>query len=159
MTKYWRKCMFWRASRLVFSPTISQSGLCNVTNVSHVPKAAHNTLFNPKILLLKYGAIEIYNEEEAPTHLWKIGAREGIAPTHSRSRHYMRVSGQRDAPAALYPRAKDPPPPVPIVQEAGWASEPVLTQKLEKKKSTASARYRTWIALPIQSAARHWNIQ
>ena len=33
------------------------------------------------------------------------------------------VSGQRHAPAALYP-GKDP---VPIVQEAGWAPGPVLT--------------------------------
>jgi hypothetical protein len=33
------------------------------------------------------------------------------------------VSGERHAPAALYPRGRDPPPPVPIVQEAGWAPE------------------------------------
>jgi len=33
------------------------------------------------------------------------------------------VRGQRHAPAAPYP-GKDP---VPIVQEAGWASEPVWT--------------------------------
>jgi predicted amidophosphoribosyltransferase len=38
----------------------------------------------------------------------------------------MGVSGQRHAPAALLP-------PVPIVQEAGWAPEPVWTQRLEKK--------------------------
>jgi hypothetical protein len=36
------------------------------------------------------------------------------------------VSGQRHAPAALLP-------PVPIVQEAGWDSEPVWTQRLEEK--------------------------
>jgi hypothetical protein len=40
------------------------------------------------------------------------------------------MSGQRHAPAALYPWGKDPP--VPIVQEAGWAPEPVWTQRLEK---------------------------
>jgi hypothetical protein len=34
----------------------------------------------------------------------------------------MRVSGQRHAPATLYL-------PVPIVQEAGWAPEPVWTQR------------------------------
>jgi hypothetical protein len=34
------------------------------------------------------------------------------------------MSGQRHAPAALYSRGKDP---VPIVQEAGWAPEPVWT--------------------------------
>jgi hypothetical protein len=43
----------------------------------------------------------------------------------------MGVSGQRHAPAALYLRGKDPP--VPIGQEAGWAPEPVWTQRLEEK--------------------------
>jgi hypothetical protein len=43
----------------------------------------------------------------------------------------MRVSGQRQAPAALLPPGKGPP--VPIVQEAGWAPEPVWTQRLEEK--------------------------
>jgi hypothetical protein len=38
------------------------------------------------------------------------------------------VSGQRHAPAALYPPGKGPP--VPIVQKAGWAPEPVWTQRL-----------------------------
>jgi hypothetical protein len=42
----------------------------------------------------------------------------------------MGVSGQRYATAALYPRGKDP---VPIVQEAGWAPEPVWTQRLQEK--------------------------
>jgi hypothetical protein len=37
-----------------------------------------------------------------------LGWREYIAPTHSIPRHCMGVSGQRHAPAALYPRAKDP---------------------------------------------------
>jgi hypothetical protein len=32
----------------------------------------------------------------------------GRAPTHSRPRHYMGVSGQRQAPAALYSRGKVP---------------------------------------------------
>jgi hypothetical protein len=36
-------------------------------------------------------------------------------------------------------------PPVPIVQEAGWAPEPVWTQRLEEK-SFASAGDRTAIA-------------
>jgi hypothetical protein len=38
----------------------------------------------------------------------------------------MGVSGQHHAPAALLP-------PVPIGQEAGWAPEPVWTQRLEEK--------------------------
>jgi hypothetical protein len=43
----------------------------------------------------------------------------------------MGVSGQRHAPAALLPPGKGPT--VPIVQEAGWAPEPVWTQRLEEK--------------------------
>jgi hypothetical protein len=35
------------------------------------------------------------------------GVRGGIAPFHIQPRHYMGVSGQRHAPAALYPRGKD----------------------------------------------------
>jgi hypothetical protein len=50
------------------------------------------------------------------------------------------VSGQHHAQAVLYPRGKDPP--VPIVQEAGWAPEPVWTQRLEEK-SFAPAGDRT----------------
>jgi hypothetical protein len=42
----------------------------------------------------------------------------------------MGVSGQRHAPAALLPQGKGPP--VPIVQEAGWAPEPVWTQRIEE---------------------------
>jgi uncharacterized membrane protein len=41
------------------------------------------------------------------------------------------VNGQRQAPAALLPPGKGPP--VPIGQEAGWATEPVWTQRLEEK--------------------------
>jgi hypothetical protein len=60
--------------------------------------------------------------------------RGGIALTHSRPRHYMGVSGQRHAPAALFPPGKGPP--VPIGQEAGWAPEPVWTQRLQEKSFT-----------------------
>jgi hypothetical protein len=52
----------------------------------------------------------------------------------------MGVSGQHHAPAALLPPGKGPP--VPIGQEAGWAPEPVRTQRLEEK-SFASAGDRT----------------
>jgi hypothetical protein len=45
----------------------------------------------------------------------------------------MGVSGQRHAPATLYPRGKNPR--VPIGYEAGWAPEPVWTQGLEEKPS------------------------
>jgi hypothetical protein len=43
----------------------------------------------------------------------------------------MGVGGQRHVPAAFHPRGKEPS--VPIVQEAGWAPEPVWTQRLEEK--------------------------
>jgi hypothetical protein len=56
----------------------------------------------------------------------------------------MGVSGQRHAPAALLPPVKGPP--VPIVQEAGWAPE------LEEK-SFAPAGDRTPI---VQSVVRHY---
>jgi hypothetical protein len=43
-------------------------------------------------------------------------------------------------------------PPVPIVQEAGWAPEPVWTQRLEEK-SFASAGDRTPVVQPV---VRHY---
>jgi hypothetical protein len=63
----------------------------------------------------------------------------------------MGVSGQHHAPAALYPRGKNPP--VPIRQKAGWALEPVWTLRLEEK-SSASVRDKT---LVVQSVVRHYN--
>jgi hypothetical protein len=62
----------------------------------------------------------------------------------------MGVSGQRHASAALYPPGKGPP--VPIVEEAGWAPEPVLTQRLEEK-SCASIGDRTPV---VQSVVSHY---
>jgi hypothetical protein len=61
----------------------------------------------------------------------------------------MGVSDQHHALAALYPQRKDPP--VPIVQEAGWAREPVWMQRLEEK-SFASVRDQTPV---VQSVVRH----
>jgi hypothetical protein len=55
----------------------------------------------------------------------------------------MGVSDQHHAPTALYPRGKDPL--VLIVQEAGWAPEPVWIQRLDEK-SFAPAGDRTSIA-------------
>jgi hypothetical protein len=60
----------------------------------------------------------------------------------------MGVSGQHHAPAALYPRGKGP-----IVQEAGWAPEPVCTQGIEEKSST-SVGDRTPV---VQSVVSHYN--
>jgi hypothetical protein len=62
----------------------------------------------------------------------------------------MGVSGQYHAPAELYSRGNDPP--VPTVQEAGWAPKPVRTQRLEEK-SSASVGDRTSV---VQSVVRHY---
>jgi hypothetical protein len=62
----------------------------------------------------------------------------------------MGVSGQHHAPAALYPRGKDPP--VPIEYKAGWAPEPVWTQVLEDK---SSAPVGDWIPV-VQPVVRHY---
>jgi hypothetical protein len=79
-----------------------------------------------------------------PLHAMEaLGGRGDIAPTHYRPRHLMGVSGQHHAPATLLPPGKGTQ--VPIVQEAGWAPEPVWTQRLEEK-SFAPARDRTPIA-------------
>jgi hypothetical protein len=43
------------------------------------------------------------------------------------------VSGQRHASAALYTPPPRKGPPISIGQEAGWASEPVWTQRAEEK--------------------------
>jgi hypothetical protein len=59
------------------------------------------------------------------------------------------VSGQRHAPAALYPGKG---PPVPTGQEAGLASELVWTQRLEEK-SFASAGDRAPV---VESIVRHY---
>jgi hypothetical protein len=53
-------------------------------------------------------------------------------------------------PCRVLPPGKGPP--VPIVQEARWAPEPVWTQRLEEK-SFASARDRTPV---VQSVVRHY---
>jgi hypothetical protein len=82
-----------------------------------------------------------------------FGGRGGIAPTHSRPRHQMRVSGQRHAPAALLPPGKGPP--VPIVQDAGWAPEPVWTQSLEER-SIRLCRGLNLDRPVVQPVARHY---
>jgi hypothetical protein len=51
----------------------------------------------------------------------------------------MVVSGQHHATDALYPRGKDPT--VPIVQETGWAPEPVWTQRLEENILISKINY------------------
>jgi hypothetical protein len=47
-----------------------------------------------------------------PQHTYGGAGRRCIAPTHSRPRHLMGVSGQHHAPAAIYPREMDLPYPL-----------------------------------------------
>jgi hypothetical protein len=54
----------------------------------------------------------------------------------------MSVSGQHHTPAAFYLPGKRPP--VPIVQEAGWAPQSVWTQKLEEKSSASVGEILIW---------------
>jgi hypothetical protein len=78
-----------------------------------------------------------------PLHATKALRRRGdIAPTHSRPRHY---GGEWSASrrGRVLPAGKGPP--VPIGQEAGWAPEPVWTQRLEEE-SFAPAGDRTSIS-------------
>jgi hypothetical protein len=59
-----------------------------------------------------------------------LGGRGDIAPTHYRPLHYMEVSGQRHAPAALYPRGKTPG----TYCTGGWVGpRGPWTQRLEEK--------------------------
>jgi hypothetical protein len=53
---------------------------------------------------------EVNKQSKAvPLHATQaLGGSGGIAPTHSRPRHYMGWSGQRHAPAALCPRERTP---------------------------------------------------
>jgi hypothetical protein len=73
-----------------------------------------------------------------------LGGRGDIACTHSRS---ASRSGR-----ALSPRKG---PPVPIVQEAGWAPEPVWTQRLDEKFFRLCRGSN--LSRPVfQPVARHW---
>jgi hypothetical protein len=48
-------------------------------------------------------------------------------------------------------------PPVPIVQEAGWAPELVWTQRLEKKVIFPLPKIESWLpGRPVRSQTLHW---
>jgi hypothetical protein len=76
--------------------------------------------------------------------------REVLAPV------FHDLGTRREWVVSITPRPHFTPgkePPVPIVQEAGWAPEPVWTQRLEEK-SSASVGDRSPVA---QSEANHYN--
>jgi hypothetical protein len=84
----------------------------------------------------------ISKAKTVPLHATKALRGRGVAPTHSH------LGTRRDEWSESRPgRALAPGkgPPVPIVQEAGWAPQPVWTQRTEEK-SFASAEDRTSIA-------------
>jgi hypothetical protein len=91
----------------------------------------------------------VRNKSSPATRHGSALGEKNTAPTHSWPRHWMGVSGQRHASAALCPGERST---VPIVQEAGWAPEPVWTQRLQEK-SFAPAGDRTPIA---RSVVRHY---
>jgi hypothetical protein len=63
------------------------------------------------------------------------------------------MSGQRHAPAALLLPGKGPP--LPIVQEAGWAPEPVWTQSmLVSLKTIAKSDWENYEKIERDSAVR-----
>jgi hypothetical protein len=79
-----------------------------------------------------YSELLTKKAKDVPLHATEppVG-REDIAPTHSQHLHEMGVSGQRHAPAALYPRGKDPP--LPIVQRLGGPQSWSGHKRLEEK--------------------------
>jgi hypothetical protein len=81
--------------------------------------------------------------------------RGGIAPTHSRPWHQMGMSGgEWSASCPGHTLALGKGPPVPIVQEAGWAPEPVWTQRLQET-SFCLCRESNLNHLIVQPIARH----
>jgi hypothetical protein len=86
------------------------------------------------------------------THLWRPRGNRRYSSYSFMTSALDGVSGQRHAPAALYPQGKGPP--VPIGCEAGWAPELVWTQ----------ARGKFLLPLPrieprrpvVQSIVRHY---
>jgi hypothetical protein len=80
-------------------------------------------------------------------------SKGGIAPTHSWPRHWMRRSGQRHPPVALYAQEKEPRY---HWTGLGWAPEPVCIQGLEEK-SSCLCRGSNLRRPVVQSVARHYN--
>jgi hypothetical protein len=72
-----------------------------------------------------------------------LGGRGGIAPAHSRPLALDGGEWSASRPGRAFTPGERTQ--VPIVQEAGWAPEPVWTQRLEEK-SFAPAGDRTQIA-------------
>jgi hypothetical protein len=88
-----------------------------------------------------------------PLHTVEVlGGRGSIAPTQSWPWHYMGESGRCHNLAVLYPWGKEPPGPIRLGLEAGWAPEPVWIQRLEEISFAPAGN---WI--PDQSIDRQYN--
>jgi hypothetical protein len=96
---------------------------------------------------------KFHKGKAVPQRAYGDARRGGIAPTHSWPRHEMGwVVSVRPRPR-FTPRERTPP--LPIGQEAGWAPEPVWTQRLEEKSSCLCRRSN--LDRPVvQSVARHY---
>jgi hypothetical protein len=113
-------------------------------------RAVANAVMNLRVLApLTLLLSSMVKSKAVPLHAVEtLGWRGGIAPNHSRPRHQMGVSGQRHAPAELYPGERTPG----THWTGGWVgpTEPVWTQSQEEK-SFASAVDRTPV---VQSVVR-----
>jgi hypothetical protein len=81
-----------------------------------------------------------------------LGGRGGIAPTHSRLRHYVKVSGQRHAPAALYPGERTPCSRC----TGGWVGLRANLDTEDRGKVLCLCRKSNPDRLVVQSVVRHY---
>jgi hypothetical protein len=87
-----------------------------------------------------------------PLHAMKaLVGRGDITPTHSRPRHYMGVSGQRHAPAALLPPGKGSTVPIVIMTSTDTFKQELryLDGRATEVRSSAQAK-----VFPSASASR-----
>jgi hypothetical protein len=92
--------------------------------------------------------------KDVPLHATKTLVWRGdIAPTHSGPGHWMGVSGQRHAPSALYPQAKDPR--YPLYWRLG-GPQTRSGHRGYRKKSFRLCRGSNLDQLVVQPVARHY---
>jgi hypothetical protein len=84
---------------------------------------------------------------------WRYRGGVKIKLHHSWPRHWVEVSGQLHAPAALSTWQK---PPVLIRQEAGWAPQPIWT--LWRREKSCTAEKRTQVIQPVARRCTDWAI-
>jgi hypothetical protein len=142
---------------------------CDVLRAWRVPKRQWCAAYEPNVIgKLRQHRTELKGREHVWKVKWEASKLANKKAKQSRCTPWWRLGGEEYSSCSFLTSALDwgewsasrpgralPPgkgPPVPIVQEAGWASEPVWTQRLEEKSFTP-ARDRTPIA---QSVVRHY---